>query len=249
MLCLAAAGAGTPLHAAPMFPESGFRLVYDLPIPEAANYDKTGSVPYSVNNAASIANGSFKRVGYELQLQLPGGALQTVAVSMDAFTSKASLLGVPTLASGGLFNDVRVADMDVMSNVAGVVTGRGFSTGYVQFWSNFYGYKAGKFATGEDVINVSAPASYGSMQIGNGTGNTVFAYNGWDYGIFGSDLGIGNQSINNPDWTFAFNAQTYGVRDLSVWVSSPVPEPGSLAILLTGLGAFALLRRGRRSAM
>jgi sialate O-acetylesterase len=241
-LCLTATGTVAPLRAAPIFSEAGYSLVYDLAIPNFAAFDRAGRVPYSVDNSASIPNSSFNRVGYMLQLQTASGTLQTVAVSMNAFTNKASLLGVPTLSSGGLFNNVPVVGMIVMSNVAGVATGRGFSTGYVQFWSNCYGNIGGTYATGRDVINPTAPACYGSMQIGNGIGNTVFAYNAWDYGIFYSDLGIGNHATDNTDWTFSFNAATYVVKNLSVWIAT-VPEPGSLAVLLAGVGIVGLVRR------
>ncbi len=33
-----ALGLLTPAHATPVFPEAGYQLVYDLPIPDSANY-------------------------------------------------------------------------------------------------------------------------------------------------------------------------------------------------------------------
>jgi PEP-CTERM motif len=79
------------------------------------------------------------------------------------------------------------------------------------------------------------------MQIGNGLGNTVFAYNNWDGGGVG-DLGIGNQSSGNPDWTFAQNGASFVFKDLSIWVSSSVPEPASIGFVLGGLGVLGLVR-------
>ncbi len=233
-----AACAIVPARATPVFPESGYQIVYDLSVPSAGDYD-VNSVPYSITNAASIPNGSFARVGYLLELEVGSGPIEYVAVSMNAFTPNASMLGVPTVASGELFNDVAVSDMDVESNVAGVATGSDLSTGYVQFWPNCYTYTGSKYATGRDVIQSGNPGCYGSMQIGNGIGNTVFAYNDFSNGGV-ADVGIGNAPSGNTDWTFAYNAPSYTLINLGVWVS--VPEPSGMAILLGGMAALGTLR-------
>jgi hypothetical protein len=230
----------TPVTATPSFPEANYQLVYDLSIPNSANY-LSSSVPYSVNNAASISDGSFTRVGYMLQLQTATGSLETVAVSMDAFTTIASKQGVPTVLSGEVYNEVAVTNINVSSDVPGVAVGTGFSSGYLQFWPDCYSHTGGVFATGYDTISAGSHC-YGSMQIGNGLGNTVFAYNNWDGGGVG-DLGIGNKSSGNPDWTFAHNASSFVVEDLSIWVSSSVPEPASIGFLLGGLVVLGLVRR------
>jgi hypothetical protein len=227
-------------NAAPSFPEANYQLVYDLSIPNSANY-LSSSVPYSVNNTASISNGSYTRVGYMLQLQTAIGSLETVAVSMDTFTTNPSNLGVPTVVSGEVYNEVAVTNMNVTSNVPGVAVGTGLSSGYLQFWPDCYSHSGGAFATGLDTISAGSHC-YGSMQIGNGLGNTVFAYNRWDGGGV-SDVGIGNQSTGNPDWTFAQNGASFVVKDLSIWVSSSVPEPASIGLMLGSIGLLGLFRR------
>jgi sialate O-acetylesterase len=227
------------VNATPSFPEANYQLVYDLSIPNSANY-LSSSAPYSVINTASISNGSYARVGYMLQLQTAIGSLETVAVSMDAFTTNPSNLGVPTVLSGEVYNEVAVTNMNVTSNVPGVAVGTGLSSGYLQFWPDCYNHSGGVYATGFDTISAGSHC-YGSMQIGNGLGNTVFAYNSWDGG--GGDVGIGNQATGNPDWTFAHNASSFVVEDLSIWVSSSVPEPASIGLLLGGLGVLGLVRR------
>jgi hypothetical protein len=241
LMVVAALTAGMVSHvnATPSFPEANYQLVYDLSIPDSANY-LSSSVPYSVNNAASISNGSFTRVGYMLQLQTAIGSLETVAVSMDAFTTIASNLVVPTVLSGEVYNEVAVTQMNVTSDVPGVTVGTGFSSGYLQFWPDCYSHTGGVFATGDDTISAGSHC-YGSMQIGNGLGNTVFAYNRWDGGGV-SDVGIGNQSSGNPDWTFAQNASSFVVKDLSIWVSSSVPEPASIGLVLGGVGILGIFR-------
>jgi sialate O-acetylesterase len=46
---------------------------------------------------------------------------------------------------------------------------------------------------------------------------TLFALNDWKQGA-GADVGIGNQSHDNPDWTFAANAKNYPTMRLVVLV-------------------------------
>ena len=233
------AGMVSQVNATLSFPEANYQLVYDLSIPSNANY-LSSSVPYTVDNSLSIPNGSFDRVGYMLQLQTAIGNLEYVAISMDAFTTIASSLGVPTVASGEVYNDLPFTDMNVSSNVAGVTVGMGLSSGFLQFWPDCYSHTGGVFATGDDTISAGSHC-YGSMQIGNGLGNTVFAYNRWDGGGV-SDVGIGNQSSGNPDWTFAQNASSFVVKDLSIWVSSSVPEPASIGLVLGGVGILGIVR-------
>src|SRR5688500_15325205 len=84
---------------------SGYQLVYSLPIGNSNAY--TGGVPYSVNNAGSVADNSFSRVGYYLELQgtAAGAPLEYVYASFDAddFSRQAGRLGVPTAASGAFY--------------------------------------------------------------------------------------------------------------------------------------------------
>ena len=62
---------------------------------------------------------------------------------------------------------------------------------------------------------------YGSMQVHNAAAQqTLFAINHWRNGER-SDLGIGNRGEQNPDWTFAGNAQSYLKKRLRVLVRVP----------------------------
>lgn len=231
--------------------ESGYTQIYGLNLNDSANLHS--SVPYSLDNANTIADGSFTRVAYHLELQLEsGGPLNYVWVSMDAFTTDASLLGVPSFAGSNTSFQQNVANMNVFSNQAGIVTGNGLGTGNIEFWP--YNYTT---ASSAGVPNASdfvydagdtsaGSASYGSMQIHNHADNanqTLFALNDFsDSGRY--DLGIGNQNGGNPDWTFAGNAWQYSVKNLDVWVlqAETVPEPASFAIF----GTICLIGCGRR---
>ena len=118
-----------------------------------------------------------------------------------------------------------VANLNVYSNVKGIVTGTGLAGGNIEFWPNNYGP-----ANAAQVPNASAQvwdfgdqlsgpaAGYGSMQVHNHDAKqTLFALNHWNEGSR-ADLGIGNQPKNNPDWTFAANAGSYKAKRLRVLV-------------------------------
>ena len=57
---------------------------------------------------------------------------------MDAFTDALDKIGVPTAASGARFQQ-NVSNLNVYSNVKGIVTGTGLTGGNIEFWPNNYG--------------------------------------------------------------------------------------------------------------
>ena len=210
-----------------------FTLVYDLDIPNDLNTSVVGTPPYTIDNSAAITPGSFNRIAYYLELN-DGSGPQFVWVSMDAFTTDPAQTGVPTVASGAVFQTT-IANMNVESNVAGIVTGSGISTGNIEFWPFSYGTAALGGIGGSSTLfdfddqNGSA-ASYGSMQIHNyGAGQTLLAYNRWSTAdqISADDLGIGNNVIPNvldglvhPDWTFQLSTGAYTTKVLQVYAGS-----------------------------
>ena len=195
-----------------------YQLVYDLDL------NKLGpEIKYEVNNCAQL-NKPFDRIAYFLELTGSDGNTQYLYVSMDAFTDNLEKIGVPTLKSGARFQQ-NVADLDVYSNVKGIVSGIGLKGGNIEFWPNNYG--PGNSA---QVPNASSevwdfgddpsdPADgYGSMQVHNHQAKqTLFALNHWREGNH-ADIGIGSQPTGNPDWTFAGNAGSYEAKRLRVLV-------------------------------
>jgi lysophospholipase L1-like esterase len=219
----------------------GYQLVYTLHLPNAANYGANG-VPYAVDNHLAVT-GAIDRIAYYLELQTPGGQLQYVYASMEAFTQDVRLIGVPTAGNGAYFQR-NVRDMNVVSNVAGIVTGTGLSGGSIEFWRSNYapdnvaGVPNANASTYDFGDNAGGPAgggTYGSFQLHNHDARqTLFAYNRWNDGVTPSDLGIGNNTQAtsdgriNADWTFRGNAGSYTVKTLQVLVHSGTPNRAAI---------------------
>jgi hypothetical protein len=232
----------------------------------------TGASGYSVNNSASIPIGSFSRVAYYMELSgstnpnLPNGY---VWVSFDAagFTNRADRIGLPSTTSGEFYQQ-NISNMTVFSNVVGVLNGSGITTGNIEFWPSNYTVANGRAAgNGGPVTNAnnatydfgdggaSTGGGHGSMQIHNYdldgagpgiAGQTLFAYNAWGT-VRDSELGIGNNpnTTQAPDWTVTTNAVAAGAwttRTLQVFVA-PIPEPGTIGVLVIGGVLLVMLRR------
>lgn len=201
---------------------TGFDVVYELQIPNTNNLGTTGIATYLWDNSAIYTNGlSFDRVAYYLELSTNVAATsQWVCVSLDPVTTDAKKLGVPSIATGAIFQQL-VSNMNIYAGGSYVTTGMAIQTGNIEFWgynygsTNVTGVPNGRNNVYDCGDERSTSGSYGSMQIHNysvnGTTNTqtLFAYNCW--GTTGTnDLGIGNAtSGTNPDWTFRYNAHTY----------------------------------------
>lgn len=208
-----------------------YQLVYTLPIENQASYNVTGVVPYLVDNSVDITS-PFDRIAYYLELD-DGNGLVFAYVSMDAFTTNVTHIGLP-IASMGVAFQLLVSDLNIVSNSAGVSTGTGITAGNIEFWPNNYATTDGAGIPNADdnVYDFGdtkvADGNYGSFQIHNhGAAETIFAYNQWGGTVpsESGDLGIGNAPAANTDWTFAYNAEGYTIKTLQVLV-----RPSGLSI-------------------
>ena len=251
-------GASTDAALITKVPEAAnYQLAYSHNLPTTGNLvSGTGFTDYAVNNSADI--GPFSRVAYYMELQKTGDAQpRYVWVSMDAFTALAGRIGVPTPASGAVFQ-LAVSNMNVASNVAGVTTGTGITTGNIEFWPTNYsaGVTAGALpgnpgsGTNYDFNDTrTTTGTYGTMQVHNyGASQTIFALNNW--GASGNNanvlcMGIGNNPApisGGIDWTFAVNGTSWNLRRLlqvyvlpaNTGVVGPVDSTGPVVTAANG---------------
>ncbi len=195
-----------------------YEVVYDLDL------TKLGvSIKYDVDHHQNLHR-PFDRIAYFVELQNADWTTQDLYVSLDAFTDDPGRIGVPALGTGARFQQ-NVTNLDVYSNVKGIVTGTHMNGGNIEFWPNNYAppNSANVPNASPDVFDFGdQPADpddgYGSMQVHNhDQRQTLFAINHWREGAH-ADIGIGNQPTNNPDWTFAGNAAGYRAMRLQVLV-------------------------------
>lgn len=182
-----------------------YRLALALDIPVSGRWAAAGDVPYAVNRTASL--GSFARVAYLLRLDR-----EEVWVELDAFTDDATLLGVPV---DRIF-DVPARNMVVRSFAARQPDVLVPTSGSIELWSNCYEEGADGAYDSHDVVGISEPDCYGSMQLHVGD-SPVLAFNRWAQGD-SYDLGIGRAETGQPDWTFAQNGASFQKRRLEVYV-------------------------------
>jgi hypothetical protein len=214
------AGRGAPNNV----PEAaGYTLVYSLEVPVFANY--FNGITYDVDQSAAIT--SFSRIAYYVELQPSGQPLSFLWASMAAFTNNVKAIGVPTLASGAVFQQP-VTNMNVISSVAEIVAGSNL-VGNLEFWPYNYDPPNGAgVANASDTLydwgdTINRGGNHGSMQLANAAASQeLFCFNNWGGNGGTAALGIGNDPApgSNPDWTFAANADTYVVKTIQVYVLS-----------------------------
>ncbi|HLY07947.1 MAG TPA: hypothetical protein VKW04_01455 [Planctomycetota bacterium] len=196
-----------------------FVLVHDLDLAKMGR-----PVKYDADHRSEVTR-SFDRIAYLLELQKGAGPAQYVFVSMDAFTDDINKVGIPDLSSGARFQQ-NVTSMNVHSNVEGLTTGIMLDGGNIEFWTNNYGPANAANVPGASPSvfdfgdQITDPVDgYGSMQVHNHkVGQTIFALNHWRDGGEGADLGIGNSTGPNPDWTFLRNSGSYSYKRLRILV-------------------------------
>jgi hypothetical protein len=86
----------------------------------------------------------------------------------------------------------------------------------MEFWPNCYSPGPGGLYDTDDTIDPDSDC-YGSFQIHRDSATTALAYNAWTEAN-DDDVGIGNQPVNEPDWTFARNTNAFTVRTLRAFI-------------------------------
>lgn len=235
---------------------ANYQLVYSLNLPTTGNLvSGAGFTNYAVNNSADISG--FSRVAYYMELQKTGDAQpRFVWTSMDAFTTSAGRIGVPTPASGAVFQQP-VSNMNVVSNVAGVVNGTGITTGNIEFWPTSYtapvtsGILPGNpgSTTNFDFNDTrTTTGASGSMQVHNyGAAQTLFAINNWGTAANSSNIlamGIGNNPTAGeaPDYTLSNNGASWDLRRVLHVYVLPANSDSTGPIVLSAKGSATLNR-------
>ena len=202
----------------------GYKLVYSLDLSKLST-----AIKYDIDNSKEVT-GAFDRIAYFIELKKQGAPMQFAFVSLDAFTSDVTKIGIPNVASKAKFQ-LKVNNLSVLSNVPGISKGVALKGGNIEFWPNNYGPNNSANIPGAstalwDFGDVpSDPVNgYGCMQVHNHLAKqTIFSINRWNGGA-GADLGIGNSKpgaglkAKTRDWTFAGNAGQYTQKHLRVLV-------------------------------
>jgi hypothetical protein len=222
-----------PLRVFQHVPEAvDFDLVYALELENDANYNAM-PVAYCLDHSG-VVTGAYDRVAYFLELD-DGVVDQWVYVSMDAFTTNVTQVGLPHSVGNPVAFQRVVTNMHVIASTsANVTTGVFENTGLIEFWPSNYGA-----ANANGIPNASdsafdfgdsgfhAGAGHGSFQVHNfdldgigpnTAGETLFAYNRFGPLSSADSVGIGNRPTGHPDWTFTGNSTQYAVKNLLVLV-------------------------------
>jgi len=219
-------------------------LVYQLSIPTVPNF-VNGGVTYAIDNSASIAAGSYSRVGYLLELGDGVNPNKWVYVSMDAFDNTASNLKIPLTASAS--HQMYVTNVNAYSSQPNVATTSSV-TGFIEMWNLNYvqasNYQVpGSSTTTFDTSDTPATGGqYGSFQVHSYNTNTVlFAFNRWGDSSGNCDIGIGSQSSGNPDWTFSQTCGNFKLMRLSAFVGGGAFNLGTPQTLVDEFESYSLV--------
>ena len=222
-----------------------YRPIYAFDISASMNLSTEAACKaiYQLDRSGSFAY-PFDRIAYFLELYA-GDSVQYAWVSADAFTTDLKEIGLPTLFNK-VVHQLYLSNMNVYSNVQGIETGKGITTGNIEFWPYNYSGRS-------DVPNCTDAfdfgdacqlnnGNFGSMQIHNyGARQTIIGLSNLCKGgsKLGPCLGIGN-SPSGTDWTTIYNADTYDYARMTVLV-----RPSQDTVAPTMTGAFLAAADGK----
>ena len=203
-----------------------YTLLYTLEIPGSPNFPQA-DIPYAVNNMVDW-EGPIDRIAYYLTIQAEGEERAFVFISGEAFTQDVTSLGIPQT---GIAWRRPFDDLQVVSNLPGIVESDGGNTGFLELWSNGYADDNNWNVTGAsdatydwgDNPSTSSAVGHGSFQVHNLTAQQVLlAFNRFNAAA-PCAIGIGNnqlpyRGVMHPDWTVNYNCETKTLRHLQVLV-------------------------------
>ena len=215
-------GRPCPFGAAEALAKSGgYTCVqrYDIP----SGCDLRISAPKTLASVKDV-----DRVAYLLELRDKKGDTTYAFAEMDAFAADSDAM---VLRADPSAKPVRalVSNLRVRTNSPRLRTADGMSKGFVELYMCNYGPATMSVPAGGDPRKFDyndtprfAPGNglgYGCLQVHDlGAKATALAFNHFNAASVPCDVGIGNGTGDNPDWTFARNAGDYTARRLSVWV-------------------------------
>ena len=155
----------------------------------------------------------FTTVTYLITATDKNNDYKWLAVTMDAYTSDAKLVGMPHRDTKIRFQKY-VNNISILGNVP-QFAGRVINRGNIEFWPhNYGGANAAKIpgASGQNYDfgdEISSSMGYGSMQLHDYKAKTtIFAINNLQSSNV--DFGFGNATFGkNPDWTFTKSGKDY----------------------------------------
>ena len=180
---------------------------------------------YALDKRGQLLATTPRRVAFYMELHKAGqDEPQFIWTAMDPFNDPNGY-GMPI---EGNALQLPVANLDVFSNVAGVINTNACDTGCIEFWPSNYGKEnsanewggnGGKYDWND--AGFGTGTGHGSMQVHNwGAGQTLWSIVSFNRGSR-PGVGIGNQNPeknSDPDWTFADNRDTYTLVKLYAFV-------------------------------
>ena len=224
---------------------NGYKLLYRIDLESSmtvnnGNYgDMTvNTVTYNrihgVNNSKALSQFAYSRVAYCLELVAKDThATNWVWTAFDWQDDNFAKIDIPTVAGGSMA--MRVANLEVKSNVGGIATGSSIATGNIEFTPYNYWTPNGNYGDDNKIPGASedtcdfgdlfyADGHYGCMPVHNyGAAQTIWAVNTFNGGSNDNPeigIGIGNNSSNVgfPDWTNTTTGNLYEKMTLYVMI-------------------------------
>lgn len=185
-----------------------------------------GDFPYTIDNRDKV-KGKAVRVAYVLETVAKNGEKHYLTVQLEALDENPAKHAIPTKKSGIFFNKTTGPIFITTDLGSDVITRKITDKGVVEFWPWTYNIVSSKNLPLNNPKKYdfddrpTQDGLYGSMQIHNIRGGTIFAYNAFRPGAI-ADFGMGNNPDpkGHPDWTFSKNTRNFQSIILKIYVKT-----------------------------